>query len=333
MKKTKLIALACVLSTAALAYTLIDNIITRLGMQEQNARWYITRNFIGRFDSGPMEDGMEYGPANSVYMQLQSFQIPRARLLSEIMAGDKAGAARDLCGYVKKYISSEEFAAEYKRLRDDACPLSDRGMSIGDLRRSAEVHKTNIRNYPNDTKYVAEQQKQLEEVQKRITALEEAAKKNFPGKEAWEKTYPSDPAVMIKKRLQEYLQVAATVDFSAKLTGSGKKQLFTNPAYEKKPLKWKAIFRAGKEVNDVVTAFVKEWLKGEIIPAEKTSMKEQALASPQPIPSVNASVASPAATSGTEQVPAPNAAGQATPSSKKKGLGALKDKVKAVINN
>jgi hypothetical protein len=256
------------------AFKIADEIITRLGMQQQNAQWHIIRNFIGRFDSGPIDQGMEDGPANSVYKQLQSFRIPTAKLLPAIISGDKAGAAKELCEYVKKYVNSEEFANEYTRLKEDAMPLTDKGMSLSALKRNSEVFKTNIKNYPNDTKYVADQQKLLDENEKRINALTEAAKKPFPGKDVWEKAYPADPAVFIKKRLQEYLQLAPTVDFAAKLTGTGKKQTFINPVYEKKSLKWKAIYRAGKEVNDVVTAFVKEWLKGEIVSQNKTKMTE-----------------------------------------------------------
>ncbi|MCH5717736.1 hypothetical protein [Niabella hibiscisoli] len=84
--------------------------------------------------------------------------------------------------------------------------------------------------------------------------------------------YPADPAVMVKKRLQEYLALVATVDFKAEITGSGSSRTFVNPAYEAKPVKWKVIYRAGKEVNDVVTGFVKQWLAGEIIAKEKTTM-------------------------------------------------------------
>jgi len=104
----------------------------------------------------------------------------------------------------------------------------------------------------------------------------EAAKKPFPGKANWEKRYPLDPSGLVKKRLQEYLQLAATVDFNAVLAAPDKYTVkkFANPAFEKKPHKWKAIYRAGKEVNDVVTAFVKEWLKGEIISSTKTKMAE-----------------------------------------------------------
>jgi hypothetical protein len=265
MKKKWIIFFAFATTFVLTAFKIADDIITRLGMQQQTAQWYITRNFIGRFDTGPMEQGMEDGPANSVYKQLQSFRLPTAKLLPSIINGDKAGAAKELCEYIKKYVNSEEFIKEYNKQREDAMPLTDKGMSLSSLKRNSEVFRLNIKNYPNDTKYVAEQQKQLDENEKRIAVMQEAMKKPFPGKDGWIKLYPEDPAVMIKARMQEYLQTTVTVDFNAKLTGTGKKQTFVNPAYEKKSLKWKAIYRAGKEVNDAVTSFVKDWLKGDII--------------------------------------------------------------------
>lgn len=269
MKKKNLILTTLAFAIVISAFKFADDIITRLGMQQQAARMYIINNFIGRFSTGPMDIGVEDGATNTVYTQLQSFQIPRASLLSNVITGDKAGAAKELCEYVKTYVNSEDFMNDYRKLREDAMPLTDKGMSLSVLRKNSEVHKLNIKNYPNDTKYVAEQQKLLDENQKRIDLMMETAKKTFPGKEAWEKMYPADPAIAIKKRLQEYVQIAPTVDFNAKLSGSGKKQIFVNPVYEKKSLKWKAIYRAGKEVNDAVTLFVKEWLKGEIIKANK----------------------------------------------------------------
>ncbi|MBK6938014.1 MAG: hypothetical protein IPH18_14890 [Chitinophagaceae bacterium] len=272
MKKKKVLLILLATAIATTAFKIADDIISKLGMQEQAAKRYIMNNLAGRFSTGPMEPGTEDGPANSFYKQLQSFQIPRAPMLASIITGDKAGAAKELCAYVKKYINSEEFMTEYMRLRDEAMPLTDRGSSLATLRRNIEVYQKNINNYKTDTKYAAEQQQKLDETQKRINEMTEAAKKPFPGKDSWEKAYPTDPSVVIKKRLQEYIQLAATVDFTAKLTGTGKKQTFVNPAYEKKPLKWKAVYRAGKEVNIVVTSFVKEWLKGEIISKAKLSL-------------------------------------------------------------
>ncbi len=272
----KILLAAFILAITTTAFKIVDNIITRLGMQQQAAQNAIISNMIGRFDNGPMELGVEDGPSTSVYKQLQSFRIPSARLLPAIISGDKAAAAIELCEYVKKYVNSIEFANEYAKLREEAMPLTDKGMTLANLKRNSEVHRKNIKNYPNDTKYVAEQQKELDTNDKKIATLVEAAKKPFPGKDAWLKAYPTDPAVVVKTRLQEYLQIVATVDFNAKITGTGKKQTFVNPVYEKKSLKWKAIYRAGKEVNDIVTLFVKDWLKGVIIAGEKATMAETA---------------------------------------------------------
>ena len=153
-------------------------------------------------------------------------------------------------------------------------PRINYGPSLGSLKDDIVVYQKNINNYKTDTKYVAEQQAKLDEAQKKVDAILEAAKKPFPGKASWEKKYPLNPAVLVKQRLQEYLQLAATVDFNAVLTAPDKYNIkkFVNPAFEKKSNKWKAIYRAGKEVNDVVTAFVKDWLKGDIISANKTKM-------------------------------------------------------------
>lgn len=334
------------------SFKLVDDIITRLGIQHQNAQWHIIRNLIGSFDTGPMELGVEGGDPNSIYRQTQSFRIPTARLLPNIIAGDKAAAAKELCEYVKKYVNSVEFAAEYTKLRESAIPLTDRGMSLADLKRNSEVFRLNIKNYPNDTKYVVEQQKQLDENEKRVIALQEAAKKPFQGKDAWEKMYPADPAVMVKKRLQEYLQLAATVDFTAKLTDPDKYKVkkFVNPAYEKKSLKWKAIYRAGKEVNDAVTAFVKEWLKGEIISPEKIEMNDKNAAtnntsgsSAKPTSAASTTTTTASANTGSTPAAANSRAGQTTTpttpaepeqsTEKKSGVKKLKDRIGGIIRN
>jgi len=261
MKRKKIGLIVLVAFIGLSAFKLIDDIIIRLGMQQQNAQYNIISNIVGRFDSGPMNMYEEDGSPNSIYGQLKSFRIPYARLLPDIINGDKAGAAKELCVFIKNYVTSEAFMSDYNKLKEEAMPLTDQGTSLTSLKRNSEVFRINMKNYATDTKYVAEQQKQLDANEKRLSALIEASRKPFPGKDIWEKTYPANPAAIIKKRLEEYLQVAATLDFTAKLTGTGKKQTFVNPVYEKKSLKWKAIYRAGKEVNDVVAVFIKDWLK------------------------------------------------------------------------
>lgn len=282
MKKKSLLVIFLLGTLIVSALKIADDIIERLGMEHKFIQGNIVSNLVGNFSSGPMNSYDDAG--GFAGDQAASFRLPYVPKLklSTIISGDKAAAAKELCEYVKKYINSEEFITEYNKQRENAMPLTDNGTSLSTLKGNSIVHQKNINNYKTDTKYVAEQQKLLDESQKRIAALMEAAKKPFPGKATWEKKYPTDPSIIVKKRLEEYLQLAATVDFNAVLTAPDKYNIkkFVNPALEKKSHKWKAIYRAGKEVNDVVIAFVKEWLKGPIVSSAKTKMAEPKISTP-----------------------------------------------------
>ncbi len=275
MKKRILIITAVFIALTATAIKVVNDIIERLGMDQKFVQGNIVSNIVGRFSSGPMDDNDN---SRIVGDEESNFRLPYvpALKLSTIISGDKIAAAKDLCDYIKKYVNSEEFLIEYNKQRENAMPRINYAPTLSSLKSDKIVFEKNINNYKTDTKYVAEQQQKLDETQKQINTILEAAKKPFPGKVNWEKKYPLDPAVLVKKRLQEYLQLSATVDFNAALTAPDKYKIkkFINPAFEKKSNKWKAIYRAGKEVNDVVTAFVKEWLKGEIISTTKTKMTE-----------------------------------------------------------
>src|SRR4029079_10611126 len=82
-----------------------------------------------------------------------------------------------------------------------------------------------------------------------------------PNKTKWEKKYPAVADTIIKRQLKEYLSLVASVDFNAELIPKGGKKIFANPEYERKSERWKACFRAGKEVNDAIKSFVQQWLK------------------------------------------------------------------------
>ena len=304
MKKKSIVIIFLSGTLMASAIKVADDIIERLGMEQKFVQGNIVSNLVGSFSSSPMETYEDAEGDQSSGFRLP--YVPKIKL-STIISGDKAAAAKELCEYIKKYINSEEFVAEYNAQRESAMPLTDNGTSIKTLKGNIIVHQKNINNYKTDTKYVAEQQKQLDEAQKKLDALLEAAKKPFPGKDRWEKRYPADPTGLVKKRLQEYLQIAATVDFNATLTAPDKYKVvkFVNPVYEKKSYKWKAIFRAGKDVNDVVTSFIKEWLKGEIISANKIKMTAGTVTNPANTTSSNAKPAEtipPASTSNKTEV-------------------------------
>lgn len=254
-----------------------DDIITRLGMTQYNARFYVLNNLLGNYNSS-FEEGDEGGDADSEYKQMQQFQIPYAKLLPSIISDDKAGAAKELCVYVKQYCNSQDFMDDYNKKREACKPTSE------PYKPDEETIKGMRKEYDSQ-KADYEKQKKAGKISKEIQAAYESNLKSqgdmlaqwedpHPNQTKWEKQFPADPANMIKTRLQEYLTLVATVDFNAQLGDPDKykKRKFLNPEYEKKPLKWKACYRAGKEVNDVVTAFVKEWLKGPILSATKEKM-------------------------------------------------------------
>ena len=72
-----------------------------------------------------------------------------------------------------------------------------------------------------------------------------------------EKKYPSDPKDMIKKRLEDFLTLSATVDFDATLNSG---RMFSNPEYEKKDPAWKMCYRAGKDVVEAAREEAQKWL-------------------------------------------------------------------------
>lgn len=343
MKKKNVMLGMVLLATAATAFKIADDIIAKLGMQQRDAQMNIVNNLVGSFSTGAM-DINEDDHSQLAYMQMNSFQMPYATMLKNVIQGDKAAAAKELCNYVKRYINSEEFITDYNNRREEVMPLSDKGSSLTTLKKNKIMYEKNIANYKTDTKYVAEQQKLMDENQKRIDALIEESKKPFEGKANWEKKYPADPSVLVKKRLEEYLQLVATVDFNAALTEPDKYKVkkFTNPAHEKKSLKWKAIYRAGKEVNEVVIAFVKDWMKGEIIAKQKTQMTEKASTETNISQNKTTQVNNPDAPTNINQnntpivnTSAPSSTDStATPVKKKKSFfNKIKDKASNVIKN
>lgn len=243
-------------------YKVADTIITQLGMDEQAACKSILNNFVGDFNNGFEEDSG--GSVNGIDAQLKEFRVPYARLLPAVIKGDQTKAAKELCEYIKAYVSSADFAKAYAEKREKNKPTSEpwrpddasiqqqetqmkaTEKEIAKLRASKQIPEATIKTMENA---IAEQRKN-------ITTWKDPA----PNKAKWEKKYPENPSVIIKARLEEYLAIAATVNFDAAVAGAAKKK-FINPEYESKSLKWKAIYRAGKDVNAVATAFAKNWLK------------------------------------------------------------------------
>jgi hypothetical protein len=76
----------------------------------------------------------------------------------------------------------------------------------------------------------------------------------------WEQDYPENPAPIIRRRLQAFLDLSATVDFNAQLEKRNGAMVFVNPAYERKDANWKLCYRAGRETVEGARAAVQAWL-------------------------------------------------------------------------
>lgn len=280
MKRHNIIAIFVVLLIIAAASRATDDIVSRLGTSQEHAQRSILNNFIGDFDHDEInvavvEDGDS--ASTSMYDQ-KSFQVPTVKFLSQIISGDKSAAAADLCEYVRDYVNSEKFVDAYQRARASAKPTREPFVltpeMLDDQRKELKELEVNLATMKAQNMPEA----YIKQMGQAIVFKREFIEKNSdstPNKTQWEKMYPENPADMVKTRLEEYLQLLATVDFNATTIGTGKQVIFTNPEYERKSLKWKAIYRAGKEVNDVVAAFTKEWLREGVISGTKVDTEQR----------------------------------------------------------
>jgi hypothetical protein len=152
------------------------------------------------------------------YMTVDRDVLSKARNMPVEM---QVEAVRELIQFAKEYSQSDAFKNDYKKWRNEKINGKKKKFGI-----------------PNPTEM-----------------LDKALDKTL-NKEENEKRYPSDPSVLIKQRLTEFLEVSATVDFDAGL----KNGMFVNPDYEKKSPQWKMCYRAGKEVVDAARSEAKTWL-------------------------------------------------------------------------
>jgi len=204
-----------------------------------------------------------------------------------IALADRAAATADLLAYTKQYLSGASFKAAYDKLRMDAKPLepvdntrskeqirqdkiaetkkllANTGNSINTgnadmkkiLQPVLDMHKKNLAAYqdPNSKEIDLLYQSQLDRRRKEVEDYQKFTKE-------WEQRYPADCKAFIKARMQKYLALAATVDFTATTHERNGKQVFDKSEYQYKPNDWKMIYRAGAAVYEDTRAFAEKWM-------------------------------------------------------------------------
>jgi len=215
-----------------------------------------------------------------------------AKNAANIITGNRVAIINDMVAYARKYSSSADFKANYKKYRDqmrpkpyDFTPATRESIKANEKQRlemNLKIAEEGL-NSPNP-KIKNGAPSRIENIKKELAALddpdnktikrlldedkrmnESVIKQNEEQLKNFEARYPEDPQVLIKKRLEQILDITADVDFAAELKDAewkGKKwKVFVNPAYEKKSKEWKLAFRAGKVTTDAVRAAAEKWLK------------------------------------------------------------------------
>ncbi|RYG41012.1 MAG: hypothetical protein EOO01_26085 [Chitinophagaceae bacterium] len=199
----------------------------------------------------------------------------------------RAEIAQDLLTYTKTFLASENFRKQYEKERLASKPRKDetRVRTREQVRTEelAKLEKSRVdmaKAFQTMGMSAAEQKKSLDEFDEMLAEYKKpnsmmidaiyegevgTAKRNeedyLQRVKKWESEYPADHNIRLKRHIEKYLKLAATVDFSAQLKDRNSKKVFVNPTYEGKSTDWKLIFRAGKEVYDVAKPFAESWLQ------------------------------------------------------------------------
>lgn len=262
-----LLFLSCCFFSFVVAGRLAEGLWKQLGVSQQDGSDLIKSSFL---------DG---------WFHYNSGSVKNARALA---AGDRGALTTDLLAYTKQYVSSPVFRSAYEKTRASYKPTEPKvSNKTKDQLRKEKVDEAQagLAKTENSMKTMtADQQKIMKPIvdmyrqnvkdyqdpnSKMIDLFYETevaqAKREHDDyvkyQKEWETKYPADCRAFIKLRLQHYLDLAKTVDFSATVTEKNGRKVFDKSVYQSKSNDWKMIYRAGKEVYDVAKPFAENWLK------------------------------------------------------------------------
>jgi hypothetical protein len=198
----------------------------------------------------------------------------------------RATLVRGVVAAARAYTNTADFATRYARFRESQRPEREAVPQTGDEALAAQQKQleevirqaqTTAADLPPEARQqlaqnIAEMQKQLAELNadpKHRAAVDAAVKEAAREADAihahrnaeFEVEYPADPKRLIAHRLREFLELSATVDFSAALVEKDKRMRFADSTLEAKPREWKMLYRAGKPAVEAARAAAEEWLK------------------------------------------------------------------------
>ncbi len=240
-----------------------SDILARLGLTPSSAR----EGALDALFSGSPYDGAAFKAFKAL--------APSAR--AEVVRGGLA--------WIKAFTESDGFKASYAKYREEQKPAPSEPILQADAqmkKQKEELDKSIAEMRKNMAALDAETRKAMEEAIKQMQAqFEEMAKdpdqmammqqgvemqreenkKQYAEQlNVWEEEYPADPRLLIGKRIREFLEASAGVDYAARLVQRGNRKRFEKAEYEEKPAEWKLCFRAGKEATEAAREFAGAWL-------------------------------------------------------------------------
>ena len=258
-------AVLTILASSLVSFTIrsfSDDFLKQLGLSKPGAEEKIRHGFLsGSFDA--------YGIKN----------------IKSIAAGSRVALANEIMAYSKKYVGSADFIKNYNEMRNYHKPVFQKIQTPAEMREESiaifrkgvadmeeSYKKADATMKPIFEKMLESNKAELKKAEdpnnksvvnyaKAYDGMVKSNQENYDRQiKAWEEKYPANHLLYVKKRLQEFMDETATVDFDAKLVTKGNKLYFENRAYESKGNRWKMAFRAGKDVVTAARNFVQQWM-------------------------------------------------------------------------
>jgi len=235
--------------------------------------------------------GIKEAEANTdivVSVMGEYFQYP-GKKSNNLSQQTRLAVLNELIAYAKKYTGSAAFKKEYQDRRNISLPKkpdtskvnvdSIKAVERKNIELDIKGTEANANNanpkVRNAVPYRLEQLKKdlksiddgtnrvvnyrINEMQGMNAAISRVYQQEI---EKFNQRYPANPQDMIKRRLQDLLNITADVDFNAEVkeNPTTKIKYFVNPDYQRKSKEWKLAFRAGKQLTDVARAAAEKWL-------------------------------------------------------------------------
>jgi hypothetical protein len=211
-----------------------------------------------------------------------SYTRTAAQAFMALPPAARATLVRDGFAWARAYSTSPAFKAAYDKMRSDNKPVErtfdntvdeEAAARRAKQKKEMEESRAALVNLPAADRAQmeavltqAEAQmatpQMIAAVRQGIAAERQEAHDDYVTSLAtWQKDYPTDPQVLIARRLQRLLNESAGIDFTAKTRVNGRGTEFVDGTFESKPSYWKMGFRAGEPAVTAARTAASDWLK------------------------------------------------------------------------